>query len=103
MRDVLTRIKRVILDGRCIFSVKAGVELEADHLSELDALEAIESAGAITKTIRSRSPLRSHAREKLYVIQSTNFEGVLLYTKGKFVVDDNGDTFYVVISAKKSE
>ena len=46
--------------------------MEADGLTELDVAESIVNAVAIYKTIRSRSPFRKHAREYLYVIQSTN-------------------------------
>jgi hypothetical protein len=102
MSDVLTRIKRAVLDGRYAFSKKAGEEMEANGLSELDALEAIANAVAIYKTLRSRSPHRSRRSEKLYVIQSTNLEGVLLYTKGKFVMMSGVETYYFLISAKRS-
>jgi hypothetical protein len=102
MSDVLTRIKRAVLDGRYAFSKKAGEELEADGLSELDALEAITTAVAIYKTLRSKSPQRKERREKLYVIQSTNLQGVLMYTKGKFTTMGGVETYYFLISAKRS-
>jgi hypothetical protein len=100
--DVLTRIKRAVLDGRFAFSKKAGDELEADGLVELDAVEAIANAVAIYKTLRSRSPHRSRPGEKLYVIQSTNLEGVLMYTKGKFTTMGGVETYYFLISAKRA-
>jgi hypothetical protein len=68
----------------------------------LPALEAIQTARMITKTIRSRSPQRATAHEKLYVIESMNFEGVLIYTKGKFLVDRHREIFYFLISSKRS-
>ena len=40
-RDVLVRIKRAILVGNYVFSEKASLELEADGLTELDAVESI--------------------------------------------------------------
>ena len=102
MADVLVRIKRAVLDGRYAFSRKAAEELEADGLAELDALEAITNAVAIYKTLRSRNTRRSKPGEKLYVIQSTNLEGVLLYTKGKFTKMGGVETYYFLISAKRS-
>jgi hypothetical protein len=59
--------------------------MEAGGLTELDVAESIVNAVAIYKRIRSTSPLRRQAREYLYVIQSTNLAGVMIYTKGKLV------------------
>jgi hypothetical protein len=102
MSDVLTRIKRAVLDGRYRFTEKAETELEIDGLTELDVVESIVNAVAIYKTVRSRSPRRGEAGEKLYVIQSTNLEGIVIYTKGKFECADGDETFYVLISSKRS-
>jgi len=103
MSDELARIKRTVLSGRYLFTEKARTELAADGLTELDAIEAITGAVAIYKTLRSRSPHRQHRREKLYVIQGTNLEGIFIYTKGKFGSGPGGvETFYVLISAKRS-
>ncbi len=60
--------------------------MEADGLTELDVAESILNAVAVYKKIRSRSPYRKRAKEYLYVIQSTNLEGVMIYTKGKLVI-----------------
>jgi hypothetical protein len=62
MSDTLVRIKRAISAGHYTFSEKAGLELEADGLTELDVVESIVNAVAIYKTIRSRSPYRKEAR-----------------------------------------
>lgn len=102
MDDVLVHIKRTVLEGRYAFSKKASEELAADGLTELDVVEAIANAVAIYKTVRSRSPHRSRPGEKLYVIQSTNLEGVLMYTKGKFATMGGVETYYFLISAKRS-
>ncbi len=103
MSDVLVRIKRAVLEGRYVFTDKARVEMVADGLTELDAIESILNAVAIHKTLRSRSPRRRSRSEKLYVIQSTNLEGLFIYTKGKLAVGPEGrETFYVMISAKRS-
>src|SRR3989338_5060175 len=84
-RDVLVRIKRAVLAGRYAFSEKARIEMQADGLTELDVAESILNAVAIYKTIRSTSPRRQHSRERLYVIQSVNLEGLVIYSKGKLV------------------
>jgi hypothetical protein len=102
MSDVLTRIKRAVLDGRYRFTDKAEAELEADGLRERDAIESIMNAVAIYKTIRSRSPHRKRPGEKLYVIQSTNLEGVVIYTKGTFRGAGEHETYYLLISSKHS-
>ena len=51
---------------------------------------------------RSRSPLRRHAREYLYVIQSTTLDGLIMYTKGKLVQEAGVETYYFLISSKKA-
>ena len=102
MSDVLTRIKRAVLDGRYRFTDKADVELEADGLSERDVLESLMNAVAIYKTIRSRRAHRRRPGEKLYVIHSTNLEGVVIYTKGTFRDEDGQETYYLLISSKRS-
>jgi hypothetical protein len=102
MSDVLVRIKRAVLEGRVRFTDKARTELAVDGLTELDAIESLSSAVAVYKTLRSRST-RHPRGEKLYVIQSTNFAGLFIYTKGKFArARDGTEFFYVLISAKRS-
>jgi len=103
MSDVLVRIKRAMIEGRYRLTEKAQNELEADGLTELDVVEAIVNAGAIDKTIRSRSVRRGRAGEKLYVIVSANFSGLVIYTKGKFGQADGQETYYVLISSKRSQ
>lgn len=102
MSDVLVRIKRAVLAGCYVFSEKARLEMEADGLTELDVAESILNAVAIYKTIRSRSPFRKHAREYLYVIQSTNLDGLVIYSKGKLVREAGAETYYFLISSKKA-
>lgn len=103
MSDVLIRIKRAVLAGRYGFSEKAQTELDADGLTELDAIESILNAVAIYKKIRSTSPRRKQAREYLYVIQSTNLDGLAIYTKGKLISEDGQDKFYFLISSKRAQ
>jgi hypothetical protein len=102
MSDILVRIKRAVLAGNYNFSKKARIEMEADGLDDLDIVESILNAVAIYKKIRSTSPSRSKAKEYLYIIQSTNLDGVAIYTKGKLVREAGEDTFYFLISSKRA-
>jgi hypothetical protein len=76
--------------------------MEADRITEQDVVESILNAVATYKTLRSRGPDRMYARERLYVIQSTNLDGLAIYTKGKLVSDAEIDTFYFLISSKRA-
>ena len=80
MSDVRVRIKRAVLAGRFAFSEKARIEMETDGLTESDVAESIINAVAIYKRLRSRSPFRAHRFEYLHVIQSTTFDGVMVYS-----------------------
>ncbi|MEW6367942.1 MAG: hypothetical protein AB1714_25200 [Acidobacteriota bacterium] len=71
-------------------------------MTELDVVESIVNSVAIYKTLRSRSPYRKGAREYLHVIQSTNLEGVMVYSKGKLVQEAGIETYYFLISSKKA-
>ena len=102
MTDTLKRIKRAILTGDYAFSEKARIEMEADEITELDVAESILNAVAIYKTVRSVSPRRGHPREMLHIIQSTNLNGLAIYTKGKLVSDAGRDTYYFLISSKRA-
>jgi hypothetical protein len=101
-RDVLVRIKRAVLAGRYAFSEKARLEMEADGLTELDVAESILNAVAIYKTLRSRSPQRKQATEYLYIIQSTNLDGLMIYTKGKLMSEASEEVYYFLVSSKKA-
>ena len=100
--DVLIRIKRAVLAGRYAFSEKARIEMETDDLTELDVAESILNAVAIYKRLRSSSPSRSNRREYLYVIQSTNLDGLVIYTKGKLVQESGIETYYFLVSSKRA-
>lgn len=102
MSDVLVRIKRAVLAGHYAFSEKARLEMEADGLTELDVAESILNAVAIFKRIRSRSTFRTARTEYLYIIQATNLEGLMIYTKGKLAEQANEDHFYFLISSKRA-
>lgn len=102
MSDILVRIKRAVLAGRYAFSEKARTEMEADGLTELDVAESILNAVAIYKTIRSTSPFRRDMKERLYIIQSTNLNGLPIYTKGKLVSASGTETYYFLVSSKRA-
>ncbi len=102
MSDVLIRIKRAVLAGRFDFTRKAIDEMVADDLTRMDVAESILNSVAIYKSIRSRSPHRSHRREMLHVIQSTNLYGVAVYSKGKLVTQAGVETYYFLISSKRA-
>lgn len=91
-----------MLAGHYGFSHKAYDEMEADGLTELDVAESILNAVAIYKRIRSQSPNRAARVEYLYIIQATNLEGLMVYTKGKLIADAGEDHFYFLISSKKA-
>jgi ribosomal protein S3 len=100
--EILVRIKRAVLAGHYAFSEKARVEMEVDGITELDVAESILNAVAIFKRLRSRSPFRTARVEHLYVIHSTNLEGLMIYTKGKLVTHDGEDHFYFLVSSKRA-
>jgi hypothetical protein len=76
--------------------------MEVDCLTELDVAESIVNAVAIYKRLRSQSPLRKLRTEYLYVIQATNLEGVMVYSKGKLIQEHGEDHFYFLISSKRA-
>ena len=93
MSDVLVRIKRAVLAGQYACSEKARFEMECDGLKELDVAESILNAVAIYKMLRSTSRFRT-SRQYLYVIQSTNLEGLAIYSKGKLVKESGLEVYY---------
>jgi len=76
--------------------------MEANSLTELDVAESILNAVAVYKRLRSHSASRTQPREYLYVIQSTNLDGLMIYTKGKLVREAGTETYYFLISSKKA-
>ena len=100
--DVLIRIKRAVLAGRYVFSEKARSEMETDDLTEVDIAESILNASVIYKKVRSTSSSRRRRREYLYVIQSTNLDGLVIYTKGKLVEAAGVETHYYLVSSKEA-
>ena len=97
----LIRIKRLLIAGHFAFSLKAETELLSDGLTANDVVEAILNAPSIGKVLRSRSPRRAHARERLYVIVGTTWDGILVYSKGTVRNVDGQDTYYFFVSSKR--
>jgi len=96
--DALKRIKGLIVRRRYRFSEKAADELAADGLEEADILESIVNADRIKKTMRSSV----RPGEKLYVIESPDYHGTLIYSKGKITREAGEEIYYVLISSKRS-
>ncbi len=76
--DILDYIKRLLLQGRIIFTLKAQTEMYLDGLTDDDVVEAIVNAAAIYKTLRSRSRRHRTRRERLYVIVGRTYDGVAI-------------------------
>jgi len=76
--------------------------MDAEGLTELDVVESIINAVAIYKRFRSRSRKRTQRVEYLYVIQATNLEGIMIYSKGKLVPQRTDETFYFLVSSKRA-
>lgn len=85
-----------------VFSEKARCELHRDDLDELDVIEAIVNAAAITKRIRSTNPRQPGKREYLYIIQGVNLAGIAIYTKGKLVREPRRTIYYLLVSSKRA-
>src|SRR5215207_6358694 len=97
--NTLVRIKRCALANRLRLTIKAREELEADDLDIEDIRESLVNARTIFKSIRSTNPF-THKRELLHIIHSPNLSGLMIYTKGKLVVEQRTETFYLLISSK---
>jgi len=100
--EVLARIKRCAIRGNLQFTLKARNELLFDALTPFDIRESLVNARSIHKTMRSTSPAKSAKREYLYVIIAPNLSGMLIYTKGKFIVEAGVETYYLLVSSKQS-
>lgn len=101
MDYTLIKIKRLLLRGKYEFRLSAEIQLINDGLTKDDALEAILNADYLVKK-NSTSQDKLEPREKVYIIESFTFDGILMYTKGVIRKIDSQETFYVIISAKRS-
>lgn len=102
MVDTLIKIKRAIIEHRYFFSQKAKDEMLGNGLDEMSVVESIINSDIIYKSMRSRSPIRKYSYERLYVIIGLSYDGLEIYTKGKFTKMINGEIYYHFISSKKS-
>jgi len=101
--DLLVRIKRLVIARRVEFTMKAELERLRDGLAVEDIFESIINANGLKKVLRSTSPGRAHAGERLYVIESPDFSGTWIYTKGTIRRKGGQEVFYVLVSAKLAE
>lgn len=98
----LVRIKRLVAAGRYEFTLKADLECAADGLTRQDVVESILVA-QLMRVKNSTSPWRRGKREQLCIIESFNFDGVAIYSKGVLRrLDRHEQEFYILISGKRS-
>ncbi|MBI4403608.1 MAG: hypothetical protein HY537_05575 [Deltaproteobacteria bacterium] len=93
----IDKIKRLAVRRKLKFTFKAECELLRDGLTQDDIIESIINAPDIKKELKSTVA----PGDMLYVIESPNFDGLWIYTKGKLM--KNGSEFYVLISSKLAE
>ena len=98
----LIKIKRLVAAGHYEFTLKADLETVADGLLREDVIESILSAQFL-RVKNSTSRWRKGRREQIYIIDSFNFEGVPIYSKGVIrKVSEHDSEFYIIISGKRS-
>ena len=102
MGTQLVRIKRLVAAGHYEFTMKADIECAEDGLSREDVVESILTAQFV-RIKNSTSPMRRMRREKIYIIDSFNFDGLPVYSKGVIrKLSDDEEEFYILISGKRS-
>ena len=101
MRSILVKIKRLVLQGRYVFTQKALTEMDADNLTEEEVIESILTAQFVRAKI-STSEFRTGRRERIYIIESYSFTGTLIYTKGAIKGRGADEKYYLLVSSKKS-
>ncbi len=101
MDHTLVKIKRLVLQAKYEFRLSAELQLASDGLTMDDALEAILNADYLTKK-NSTSQDKLTPKEKVYIIESYTYDGILMYVKGTIRKSRNQEEFYIIISAKRS-
>jgi hypothetical protein len=101
MDFALKKIKRLIIQGHFKFTLKADAERLLDGLTQEDVLESILNA-ALIRAKKSHSPNRKEPDERMYIIESFTYDGILIYSKGVIRKDGPIETFYIIVSAKRS-
>jgi len=96
LNPILKKIKRLILEDKVKFTLKAELELDA-NLEKRDVYESILNADAIYKTLNSTNPY-TDKKEKLYIIKGPTYDDILIYTKGKIY----NNQLYILISSKRA-
>lgn len=92
----------MVADGYYQFTLKADLECAADGLTRQDVIESILSAVAL-RVKRSTSPWRRGGSEDMYIIESANFDGIAIYSKGVIRrITEHEEDFYILISGKRS-
>ncbi len=98
----LVKIKRLVAAGHYEFTLKADTECAAGGLTRDDVVESILTAQFL-RVKNSTSPWRKGQQERLYIIDSFNFEGVPIYSKGMIRrIREHESDFYILVSGKRS-
>ena len=98
----LIQIKRLVVAGQCEFTLKADLECAADGLTREDVIESILNAQYL-RVKNSTSQWRRGYRERLYIVDSFNFEGVPIYSKRVIRrMTNDAIEFYILVSGKRS-
>jgi len=98
----LVKIKRLVSVGRYRFTAKADAEILNAGLLQQDVVESILMAQTM-RVKNSISVWRQARREQIFIIESANFEGAAIYSKGvvRELPDDQAE-FYILSSGKRS-
>jgi hypothetical protein len=75
--------------------------MDRDSLTEEDILESILNAQFV-RTKRSSRRFKKGKSEKVYIIESFTYSGMLIYTKGVIRGTRDNKKFYLLIPSKKS-
>lgn len=98
----LVKIKRLVASGQYDFTLKADLECAIDGLTRQDVVESILMARSMRIKISDQSWQRGK-REHICIIESANFEGIAIYSKGIVRrIQDDEEEFYILISGKRS-
>ena len=92
----------MVAAGRYQFTLKADQECAGCGLTRDDVVESILNAQFL-RVKNSTSLWRRAERERVYIIDSFNFDGVAVYSKGVIRrVTEHESDFYILISGKRS-
>ncbi|MBI4753189.1 hypothetical protein HY793_02295 [Candidatus Desantisbacteria bacterium] len=101
MNHTLIKIKRLLLKGTYEFRLSADIQLANDGLIRDDAIESILNADYMRmKNSTSKDKLKP--KEKVCIVESFTYDGILMYTKGVIRELRDKESFYIIISAKRA-